>query len=55
MGAFHSLLQLIAQNMYRPSWDLHFKINFPIISLWFHEHPKKYNCSYTYLYRNALP
>jgi len=55
MDAFHSLLQLVAQNTYSSSWDLHLKTNFPMISLWFHEHLKKDNCSYTCLYRNALP
>lgn len=55
MCAFHPLLQLVAQNMYSPGWDLHLKINFLMISLWFHEHLKKDNCTYTYLYRNTLP
>lgn len=55
MSDFPSLLQSGAQNMYNPSWDLNLRINFPMISLRFHEHLKKDNCSYTYLYRNALP
>lgn len=54
IDAFHSLLQFVAQNMYSPSWDLHLKINFSMISLWLHEHLKKANCRYTYLYRDAF-